>query len=504
MPQSQYDVLIVGAGIAGSSLAHALSTLPRTKPLRIGLLERSLAEPDRIVGELLQPGGVTALRKLGLEACLEGIDAIPARGYCVVEDGKSVHIPYPGAHEGRSFHHGKFIMTLRDAAKRARGVEVVEATVTDLIEEDGRVVGVRATRKEGERKEAFHAKLVVIADGCFSNFRTAVMGDAGAKSTTKSHFVGAVLEDARLPIPNCGTVALIKGFGPVLLYQISEHDTRMLVDVKAPLPSDLKAHILTNIVPQLPSALHLPIQKALDKDRIRRMPNSFLPPVKQGKKSGVILLGDSWNMRHPLTGGGMTVAFNDVVMLRTLIAEVSNLSDEDEMKHLLHQWHWSRKPLASTINILSVALYDLFGADDELLAVLRTGCFKYFERGGECINGPVSLLSGIAPSPMLLASHFFAVAFYSIWIMFTHPLPVRSSPETKPVYTVATVDQYPFLFVKALRVFWTACIVFGPLLWSELRWWAPNDTRSRNVVLAKTALPVLALLGGLVWTLRVL
>ena len=31
---------------------------------------------------------------------------------------------------------------------------------------------------------------------------------------------------------------------------------------------------------------------------------------------------------------------------------------------------------------------------DEQLAVLRTGCFKYFERGGECVNGPVSLLSG--------------------------------------------------------------------------------------------------------------
>lgn len=34
------------------------------------------------------------------------------------------------------------------------------------------------------------------------------------------------------------------------------------------------------------------------------------------------------------------------------------------------------------------------GRVDENLEVLRTGCFKYFERGGDCINGPVSLLSG--------------------------------------------------------------------------------------------------------------
>ena len=41
-----------------------------------------------------------------------------------------------------------------------------------------------------------------------------------------------------------------------------------------------------------------------------------------------------------------------------------------------------------------MALYDLFGADDDELKVLRTGCFKYFESRGECVNGPVSLLSG--------------------------------------------------------------------------------------------------------------
>jgi squalene monooxygenase len=265
MSPQKYDVLIVGAGIAGCALAHALSTLPRSKPLRIALLERSLSEPDRIVGELLQPGGVLALRKLGIESCVDGIDAIPVHGYCVFESGKSVQIPYPGTHEGRSFHHGRFVMKLREAAIKARGVDVIEASVTELIERERRVIGVRATRKrnvggeasngpdtaEDTVKEQFFADLVVVADGCFSNFRAAVMGSAMAKSTTKSHFIGAVLEDAKLPIPKHGTVALIKGFGPVLLYQIGEHDTRMLVDVKAPLPSDLKVHTLTTFHPQM-------------------------------------------------------------------------------------------------------------------------------------------------------------------------------------------------------------------------------------------------------------
>jgi squalene monooxygenase len=119
---------------------------------------------------------------------------------------------------------------------------VIEASASELIEceHSHRVIGVRATRKGAEEKEAFWADLVVIADGCFSNFRNAVMGSAARKTSTKSQFVGAILEDARLPIHQHGTVALVKGFGPVLMYQIGEHDTRILVDVRQPLPSDLK------------------------------------------------------------------------------------------------------------------------------------------------------------------------------------------------------------------------------------------------------------------------
>jgi squalene monooxygenase len=254
MPRPNYDVLIVGAGIAGCALAHGLSTLPREKPLRIALVERSLSEPDRIVGELLQPGGVMALKRLGIEWCLEGIDAIPVKGYCVIEDGKAVHIPYPGAHEGRSLHHGRFIMKLREAARKAKGVELIEGSVTDLIEEHGkRVIGVNVSMKGGmegaeESKEALFAELVIVADGCFSNFRTSIMGASAFKPVTRSHFIGTVLKDVQLPIPKHGTVALVKGSGPVLLYQISQHDTRILIDVKNPLPADLKVRIIAGFV----------------------------------------------------------------------------------------------------------------------------------------------------------------------------------------------------------------------------------------------------------------
>ncbi|KAI0710926.1 squalene monooxygenase [Earliella scabrosa] len=476
MWSASYDVLIVGAGVAGSALAHALSSaaVARGRSLRICLLERSMAEPDRIVGELLQPGGMMALKKLGLEGCVEGIDAIPTYGYCVMLGGQPVHIPYPDGHEGWSFHHGRFIQALRAKARAAERVEVVEATVSELIEcpLTGRVLGVRATRKEegAVEKEAFFADLTVVADGCFSNFRSQVMGKAAIQPELKGHFVGLVLEDAQLPIPKHGTVMLIDGFGLVLSYQIGTHDTRILVDVKHPVPSDLKGYIVQNIIPRLPASLHLPAQKAIENDRLRRMPNSLLPASEQGKqtKEGVLLLGDSWNMRHPLTGGGMTVAFNDVVLLRDMLLDVKDLADWSEIQGVLHRWHWERKSLSSTVNILSVALYDLFSASDPMLEVLRTGCFKYFELGGNCVREPVTLLAAIEQSPALLFRHFFTVAFYSIWVLFTHPRQV-GSVDGKPVYARPRPDEYPLLAVKSVQVFWTACVVFMPLLWSEFR-----------------------------------
>ena len=59
----------------------------------------------------------------------------------------------------------------------------------------------------------------------------------------------------------------------------------------------------------------------------------------------------------------MTVAFNDVVILTDLLRSVHHLDDWACDSQILHAWHWSRKPLGSTINILSIALYDLFGAE---------------------------------------------------------------------------------------------------------------------------------------------
>jgi squalene monooxygenase len=70
------------------------------------------------------------MKSMGMGECLEGIDAVPAYGYCIISEEKNVRIPYPEGYQGRSFHHGKFIMALRNKARVAPGVDTLERTVT--------------------------------------------------------------------------------------------------------------------------------------------------------------------------------------------------------------------------------------------------------------------------------------------------------------------------------------------------------------------------------------
>ena len=365
------DVVVVGAGVLGSTIAVTFARQGRS----VILLERSLKEPDRIVGELLQPGGVEALEALGLRSCLDGIDACVVKGYEVIYHGTPVNIPYPAnavtsgrKPEGRSFHHGRFIQKLREAALRERNITVIEAKATSLIRSDwtGQILGVQCIR--GEKPDCYFGALTVISDGYASQFRKEF---TKAAPVAKSRFWGSELIDVPLPSPQHGHVVLSEN-APVLLYQIGTHETRILVDVPEGTPTASKAqgginaHLRTVVLPSLPAQVQSAYARALDANTPKCMPNSWLPPTIN-RTAGTMILGDAFNMRHPLTGGGMTVALNDVLLLRSLLSPeaVPDFSDTKLVLRQMRTFHWRRKDLTSVINILAQALYSLFAADGE-------------------------------------------------------------------------------------------------------------------------------------------
>ncbi len=454
----KYDVVVVGAGVIGPVVAVAFANQGR----KVAIVERDWKQPDRIVGELLQPGGVKALEKVGMEKALEGIDGQPVYGYQILYHGKSVNIPYPlkngsqkEREKGVSFHHGAFISNLRKYCVEHPHITPIEATVTKAIKDpiNDTIIGVECSSSNEKEKKRFTVKadLTVMCDGIFSKFRKQYL-----PKTPKvgSHFVALQLTDADMPAPYHGHV-ILSDEAPVLVYQISKHDTRILCSIRSEkLPSqssgELKKYLETSVLPNLPAQLQSSFSKAVDENKYRSMPNSFLPAVCN-KTPGMLFIGDSLNMRHPLTGGGMTVAFNDAVTVTTLLREIPNFSNTDLVLSTLQTFHWERKKYASVINILSFALFALFAADDPYLEILQKGCFKYFQLGGECINGPVSLLSGVLQSPSSLVYHFFSVAFYSIYLNFAEK----------------GILGFPLAFFQMFMTLYTACYVIFPYIWSE-------------------------------------
>ena len=107
-----------------------------------------------------------------------------------------------------------------------------------------------------------------------------------------------------------------------------------------------------------------PFAESLKENRIRSMPNSFLPPVPN-PKPGCLILGDAFNMRHPLTGAGMSVALNDVIIWREMLSTIPDLKDHSAILKSLKMFHWRRKGSHSfVVNVLAQALYALFSASD--------------------------------------------------------------------------------------------------------------------------------------------
>ncbi|GMJ02550.1 DROUGHT HYPERSENSITIVE 2, SQUALENE EPOXIDASE 1 [Hibiscus trionum] len=424
---SHADVIIVGAGVAGSALAYTLGKDGR----RVHVIERDLTEPDRIVGELLQPGGYLKLMELGLEDCVEEIDAQQVFGYALFKDGKHTRLSYPlekfhSDVSGRSFHNGRFIQRMREKSASLSNVHLEQGTVTSLLEEKGVIRGVQYKTKDG-RELAALAPLTIVCDGCFSNLRRSL---CNPKVDVPSYFVGLVLENCHLPYSNHGHVILADP-SPILFYPISSTEVRCLVDVPGQrVPSiangEMANYLKTVVAPQVPPEIYDSFVAAVEKGNIRTMPNRSMPAAPH-PTPGALLMGDAFNMRHPLTGGGMTVALSDIVVLRNLLRPLRDLNDAPTLCKYLESFYTLRKPVASTINTLAGALYKVFCASpDQARKEMRQACFDYLSLGGVFSTGPIALLSGLNPRPLSLVLHFFAVAIYGVGrLLLPFPSPKR-------------------------------------------------------------------------------
>lgn len=169
------------------------------------------------------------------------------------------------------------------------------------------------------------------------------------------------------------------------------------------------------------------------------MPNHYIPATPN-LKEGAVLLGDSLNMRHPLTGGGMTAAFSDINTLGSRLVAIKNWSDKAEIQHVVIDFYANRHLHNSTINILADALYGVMGNE-----ALKIACFDYLKQGGLKAEEPISILSAVSRDRLLLLRHFFAVAMFGAKNSFKYPLGWQSFAQAKRMMKDAIAIVAPLI-----------------------------------------------------------
>jgi len=395
---TQYDLCIIGAGVAGASLANALLG----SDLKICIIEKDWREQDRIVGELLQPDGVRQLEQMGLSNLLEGYEAQTITGYTIIFNGRQLSIPYPSGHCGKGLRNGKFVQLMRERLYNQEQITCIEATVEDFIYTNETTVKGVKIKSTDKYPNHILAKMTIVSDGFFSKLRDQVTNN---EKQVTGFFLGMILENYTLPNNQHGHVFLTEK-NPFLCYPISQSQARMLIDFTDNI-APRKGEILNNFLnqkirPYVTSDMLPSFDNAVLEGKFKVMPNHYMPS-KERLIDGVILIGDALNMRHPLTGGGMTVLLRDVNTAQELIRK-NNLHTTSERLALANTFYKSREQ-HTAVNILADALHNVMANDE-----LKEACFEYLFSGGKKAEEPIALLSGLEKRKIVLASHFFSVA----------------------------------------------------------------------------------------------
>jgi geranylgeranyl reductase family protein len=167
------DVIVVGAGPAGSSTAWWLARAGH----EVLLLEKAQFPREKVCGDGLTPRATRQLIAMGIEVSREA-GWLHNKGLRVFGGGRQLLLPWPDLASFPTYGlvrpRGEFDLMLAQHAQSAGARLLQQTTVTGpLLADDGQVVGVQVEAVDGA-PATYRSRFVVAADGVSSRMALAL------------------------------------------------------------------------------------------------------------------------------------------------------------------------------------------------------------------------------------------------------------------------------------------------------------------------------------------
>jgi 2-polyprenyl-6-methoxyphenol hydroxylase-like FAD-dependent oxidoreductase len=327
MQANNPDVVVVGAGIAGASIAAVLAR----DGLEVLLLERQRAYRDRVRGEYMAPWGVLEARAVGLEAVIRGARAVDAR-YSVPYDelltpsaaeaakGDASTI-LPGVRGPLCASHPGACQALAGEAVRL-GAELVRGVGEVRVQAGARP---SVTYLNGSEMQV-RPRLVIGADGRASTVRK--QSGIHIDKAPASHVIAGLLvegasrwPDDQFSIGVEGDLQFYvfpQGGGRVRLYTCHANDQAARWAGRAGPQRFLRAFARLQAIP---AALGLGDGTAAGPCATFGGEQTW---CEEPYADGVVLLGDAGGYDDPVDGQGLSLALRDVRQLSELLLATSD------------------------------------------------------------------------------------------------------------------------------------------------------------------------------------
>lgn len=320
MPEAiERDCVIAGGGPAGMVLGYVLGRAG----LRVTVLEKHADFLRDFRGDTIHPSTITTLGELGLRETFLRLPLSRLETLDVVLDGARITVVdfrrLRGPEDFLVFApQWDFLNFLASEGSKLPGFEVHMGTSADeLVVEDGRVLGVRATGPDGAAVE-FRAPLTVSADGRGSSLRTQV----GLDPVDFGVPIDVLWFSMPMPpVRPPDTLGYLTSEGVVLTIPRRDHIQSGTLIPKGGFEAVRAGGLdaFRERVARIAPVLEPVVGSLKDWDQVKLL-SVQLNRLETWYRTGYIAIGDAAHAMSPVGGVGVNYAIQDAVALANLIA----------------------------------------------------------------------------------------------------------------------------------------------------------------------------------------